>query len=102
SGANLRRYFLAPAPLAESMPRKLEPSRTRLSASDRSGNHHDFPNLVRRSLELELVFASAQAASRIGKDCTGRSQEARERSEVPALRCSFHRIGRPPGRLKKA
>ena len=102
SRANLRRYFLAPASLAESMRRKLDPSRTRLSASDRSSDRHDFSGLVRRRLDLELVFAFAKAASRIGKDCADRSHQARERSEVPAASCLFQRIGCSPGRFKKA
>src|SRR5260370_31728047 len=96
SGANLRRYFLAPAPLAESMQRKLEPSRTSLSAYDRSGNHHDFPDLVCRLLLEKKKFAFAQAASRIGKNCTERSHQARERSEDPALSGFFQRSAASP------
>ena len=62
---------MAPAWLGESNQRKLGPPRARPPARDRNGDYHDFRGLVRGRVDLELVFAFAEAEEGFGQDCTG-------------------------------
>src|SRR4029077_21213667 len=100
--ANLRKYFMAAAALAQPDRRKLEPSRTRLSTPDRSGDACHFLNLVRGGMDLALVFAFAQTASCHRQDHGARSHETGQETEAPPAGRLFQLIGSSPGRFEKA
>src|SRR5436190_16558120 len=91
SRTNLRQCFLAAAKLAPPNRRTLGPSRKRVSAIHRAGNSCALRNRVCERLDLELVFAVAETASRYSQDLSDRSDETGEGSEVPATNREFQR-----------
>src|SRR4029077_20768558 len=96
------KHLLATTELAEPKPRRVQSLRTHSSETNHDGRDRDPSDFVRRRVDLEVVFASAETQKSFGQDRSNRSHQTGERTEVPAAGGLFQRICCAPRRLKKA
>src|SRR5262249_35253010 len=76
--------------------------RTRPSEANCIGSARDSSDFLRRSVDLEVVFAFAETEKSFGQDRSRRNHQAGQRTEAPAASSLFQRIRGAPGRLKEA